>query len=78
MTQLLLSLRRGSGSGKSIVQHGLATEGWLSGLAVLCNGNKDKKPKAADLQPSPLCFAQGAGLTLTLALITISEKLRLP
>lgn len=38
------------------------------GEAVLCNGNKDKNPNAADLQPPPLCFLREKGVSLPLSL----------
>ena len=68
MTQPLSSPSHGSGSRKSIVQHGHQAQRWLSGLAVLCNGNKDENPNAADLQPSPLCSLQGVSPPLPLGL----------
>lgn len=58
MTQLLF-LCHASGSRKSIVPHCLGAKGWLSRLAVLSNGNKDKNPNAADLWPFSFCVSPG-------------------
>ena len=55
-------------SSKSAVQLGRQAQRWLSGLAVLCNGNKEENPNATDLQPSPLYSPLGVCLPLSLDL----------